>query len=160
MKRSNTQGWLWLCAAWLLGMGLVSSPAANSTRPEILTVSEQKETLPCKKATPRHRARRLPSLTYDVDRIPSFKENFKVTWSPGAYGLPAGTALRFYYQLAAADSPSALEIRYPFDITTHRTATFVIPENVIRNNGPVTAWRVVLYRNKRILATRSSAHWK
>lgn len=86
-------------------------------------------------------------------------ETFRVEWQPVGRALEAGVVLRFEYRQERVRKMQQLTIRYPFAIGQRRTATFEIAPAAAQSGGAVTAWRVRVERDGRVLAEQRSPTW-
>lgn len=98
---------------------------------------------------------RLVSNDYET----AVKEVFKVYWTAGEEGLPAGTLVLFEYRQKLSPLIRTLFIRYPFEVKGERCAEFEIGRDALRARGRVVAWRARVTHGGRVLAEQASAEW-
>lgn len=146
-----------VAAIFLTGAGRVSlgAPAEDTTR--ILSVVKRAETETADGPVKSLQGSYLPKFV--EDRQPA-DEVYDVNWASSSDGLPAGCIVRFEYRQAGNDVVHADAHRYETAVQGSSTATFVIRGSAEGAGGPVSAWRVRVLQDKRILANKSSPSWR
>lgn len=144
----------WLCLV-IFSAALASAEAAERAR--ILRVVHEREQAPANsEAAPVEL--RLGRFLLEDAATPT-GEVFRVEWQPVGQALRAGVVLRFEYRQERVREMQQLMIRYPFDVRERRTATFEIGPAALQSGGTVTAWRVRVEQESRVLAEKRSSSW-
>jgi len=83
------------------------------------------------------------------------EEEYKVIWSPGP-GVEANTVVvQFDYMQRRIREPQSLEVKYPFAVKEQRTATFSVSKKAYRQGGEITAWRVRILQQGKVVAEQA-----
>ena len=96
---------------------------------------------------------------FEQHRRAPASDSYYVTWTPDP-SLAAKPELVLQYRQERKPNVGALVIKYPWKVQNQREATFTIREQALKQFGPVTAWRVLVRSNGRVVAEAKSPSWR
>lgn len=102
--------------------------------------------------------RRLPLFMDEVEI--EGEQVFQVYWQPPERGLPHGAVVVFEYRHPRLRKISSMSIEYDKEVRQDQIARFIVPRNDVGRWGRVTAWRVRILLNQRMLAQQTSDTWR
>lgn len=147
----------WCCWLSILFVSGFLTVAEGAERARILRVRQERQAA--------QRTREAAPVELRLEKFlmeepaPPAGETFRVEWQPVGRALAAGVVLRFEYRQERVRNMQQLIIRYPFEIRERRMATFEIAPTASQGGGSVTAWRVRVEQDGRVLAEQRSPTW-
>lgn len=137
---------------------MLAAPVYAQRAARILRVEERRPPMGEAAASPSFNALHLDK--FSDERIDADGHLFFVHWQPPEGGSPAGTVVRFEYRQEDPKVVKKLEVAYPIRTNERRRATFKITGKALRQGGIVTAWRVRILEDGKVLAEDQSESWR
>ncbi len=103
-------------------------------------------------------SRRLPLFMNELEV--GEEHIFEVLWRPRAQGVPPGILVHFEYRHPLRRGISKMSIEYDTEVREDQIARFIVPREDVDRWGRVTAWRIRILRDDRLLAQQTSETWK
>ena len=148
---------LWGTVLLSCAMG-VPQTAHAATRTRIVSVTEHFEGEIPHEFGRGIQSRRLPLFMDEVEI--EGEQVFQVYWKPPERGLPPGAVVVFEYRHPRLREISSMSIAYDEEVRQDQIARFIVPRKDVGRWGRVTAWRVRILLNQRLLAQQTSETWR
>jgi len=102
--------------------------------------------------------RQLTKFAEELDRPEPHQ--LDVHWMAPSSGLIRPVSVRMLFRQSAIPEMRQMEVNYPAGTRGEHVARFTFTDKMVRDNGPVTAWRVALRVDGRLVEERMSSGWR